>query len=140
MPHTTRVLVIHPNGNTFTSRNRAQGLVESGRAYWRDLAKSVLVIISSTDDEESNGYEYGGKQSYDRRATETRVDPRNGTPFEAAKESIDRTAIPVREAGGAKVMQLKPLRDRRTGGTHAPRPDRLWHPAQKNKGGYRQGF
>lgn len=128
MPHTTRVLVIHPNGETYASRNRAESLVEADRAYWRDLSKTVLVILSLSDDTPNDGYEYGGKKSYNRRDTAEACDLRNRAIIRVPIEERDRTLIPVRQAGGAKVMQLKPKTDRRTGGAHTPRRMNLYRP------------
>jgi len=126
------VLVIHPNGTLIEKRARVAHLTETvpPRAYWRDLAKTVLVIVSTKDDEPIGAYEYGGKKSYNGRATQLIVHGRNGVITEAPIEDIDRTGIPVRQAGGAKVMQLKALKDRRTTGQHVPRHDRLWRPAR----------
>lgn len=123
------VLVYHPDGTFYAQRPRVLHLVDNGRAYWRDLAKTVLVMLRFNDDQPNNGYEYGGKKSYDPYATCDKKDPRTGTYYEAATEEIDRTHIPVREAGGATVLQLKPKMDRRTTGAYATSMhDRLWRP------------
>jgi hypothetical protein len=133
MPHTNSVLVHHPNGTFFAQRSRVEHLTETKppRAYWRDLAKTNLVILSSSADAASDGYEYGGKRSLDRFATVTKIDPRTGVAFETAAEKLDRTQTPVRLAGGQKVLQLKPLSDRRTAGYHVSRQDKLWRPERK---------
>lgn len=113
------VLVIHANGATsITKRARAQGVVANGRAYWRDRARTVLVMIKSTDDTPADGYEYGGTCSLDLQAT---------------GEQIDKTLTPVRDAGGHTVLQLRPMIDRRTRGYAATRRDSLWRPARRDR-------
>lgn len=134
MPHTTSVLVIHPNGQTYTSQNRAQRTVDAQRGYWFDSSKTKLIVLSGDDDLRSDGYEYGGKRSYARHLSNRACDLRTRTEIDVPVELRDKTGIPVREPGGASVMQLKPLRDRRTTtGQHTPRHDRLWRPAKQRQ-------
>lgn len=122
------IRVIHPDGEAFATPARAQRIVDSGRGYWRNLAKTILVINAFADDEPNNGYEYGGKKSYNRRDTAEACDLRNRAIIRVPIEERDRTLIPIRQAGGAKVMQLKPKTDRRTGGAHTPRRMNLYRP------------
>jgi hypothetical protein len=123
------VLVVHSNGATsIAKRSRAIGVVDAGRAYWRDPAKTVLIMLRSTDDRPNDGYEYGGKRSYSRQLSVDACDLRTRQIIKVPVEQRDKTQIPVREPGGAKVMQLKPLVDRRTTGQHIPKRDRLWRP------------
>lgn len=124
------VLVIHPNGTLIEKKSRVLVLAETGRGYWRDPAKTVFVLLGVTDDRPTSGYEYGGKKSYNHRASVECCDLNSRTVIRVPVESRDRTKIPVREAGGAKVMQLKPLTNRRTEGQHLSRRDRLWRPAR----------
>lgn len=129
MPHTNSIKVEHPNGIFYAQRARVLHLVELGRAYWKYPDQTVLVILSCKDDEPANGYEYGGKKSYDRHAAIEACDLSTRKVFAVGpRERLDRTGIPVREPGGAKVLQLKPLYDRRTTGQHVKRSDRLYHP------------
>lgn len=131
MPHTNSILVLHPDGTFFAQRAKVQHLADNKRAYWQDLAKTILVIVRSTDDQPNNGYEYGGKKSYDRYAVVIKRDERTGVPYKTTSEHIDRTLTPVRDAGGQQVMQLKPKMDRRTSGYAATRRDRLWRPGRQ---------
>jgi hypothetical protein len=132
MPHTTSVLVQHSNGAiSYASRGRAQAAVDSGVAYWSDQhTRTKLVMLRSADGDNQaiDGYEYGGKKSYSRDLTVEAWDVRTQTSIRVPVETQDRTGIPVREPGGAKVMQLKPMRIRRTSGQHVTRRDRLWRP------------
>lgn len=123
------VLVIHSNGATsIAKRARAQVAVEKCRAYWRDPAKTVLVMLPYTPEVSSPDKEYGGKKSYAGRFSVRACDMRTRTEIDVPVEFKDKTLIPVREPGGAKVMQLKPLKDRRTTGRHISQHDQLWRP------------
>jgi len=104
---------------------------QNGVAYWSDLARTKLVMLKSTDDQPSEGYEYGGKASYDPQASVSYCDLRTGTVIHVPDEHRDKTLIPVRQAGGQKVMQLKPLVDRHSHGDSSARPDKLWRPERK---------
>lgn len=138
MAHTTAhkysVLVEHPNGILYISRTAAEAKADGVRAYWKDFAKTVLVIVPDDDAGTANGYEYGGKKSYNGKLTVEAFDSRNQTRIRVPIENLDRTGVPVREPGGAKVMQLKPLTNRKSTGCHIPRPDRLWRPSARDIG------
>ncbi len=131
MPHTNSVLVMHPNGSTYTQRPRAQSLVDNKRAYWRDSTKTVLIIVPAEEPQRNDNYEYVGKHSMDKYATRRFRDKRTGVDIEVPKEFIDRTQIPVREAGGQKVMQLAPKSDRRGAGRATHFRDSLWRPGRR---------
>lgn len=128
MSHTTAVKVIHPNGELFISRKAADIKVEKGRAYWRDLAKTVLVLIATPEAEPASNYEYGGRLSWDPGMIVQAYDGRTNSFYDAPVEFPDRTLIPVRQPGGQKIMQLKPLNDRHSTGHRLSRHDDLWRP------------
>jgi hypothetical protein len=124
------VLVIHSNGATSVAkRARANAVVAAGHAYWRDPARTVLVILKSTDDRPNDGYEYGGKKSFSRHPTVQYCDIQTRAVISVPVGFQDRTGIVVQEPGGSQVMQLKPLEDRRGPGRHITMPpDRLGRP------------
>lgn len=133
MSHTTNspIRIIHPNGQHFATVVRAERIVRSGGGYYRDLAKTTVVILSPADDKANPNYEYVGKHSCDRFAVKAAIDPRTNLVIQKPIEVIDRTLIPVRQSGGQKVMQLAPLRHRRARGTVGGKEDRLWHPSRR---------
>jgi hypothetical protein len=128
------VLVIHADGSvSHAKKERARIAVENGVAYFSDRAETKLIMLKSTDDTPINpGYEYGGKKSYAGRLTARACDRRTRTEYDVPIEYRDRTQTPVREAGGAKTFQLKPLVDKRSSGRHITMPeDKLWRPSRK---------
>lgn len=139
MPHNNSILVIHPDGEFYAQRARVAHLPEAGKAYWRDPGKTVLIILKSTDDQPSNGYEYVGRQSIDRFAIKKVVDLRTNISYDVPREKLDRTMIPVREPGGQRVMQWVPKVDRHASGRASKREDRLWHPGRCSNGMRRSG-
>lgn len=134
MPHTTSILVVHTNGAiSYVTRARAQAAAERNPpvAYWSDRSQTKLVMLKSTPEQADPNYEYGGKKSYDGRASKpSYCDRQTRTVVHRPIEHQDRSGIPVREAGGQKVLQLKPLADRKSSGRHVTRQDRLWHPGR----------
>jgi hypothetical protein len=112
-------MVVHANNATsVASLARAQGAVDSGVAFWKTPARHVLIMRRADADKPAIGYEYRSARS---------VDPGQ------AGEKLDRTGIPVREFGGQQTMQLRPLRNRRTGGQHVSRKVTLWRPELAKK-------
>lgn len=134
MPHTNSILVIHPNGTFYAQRNKVAHIGDNPkRGYWQDIGKTVLVLLSVKDDEPANGYEYGGAKSYDRRATAEACDLRCKTVIRVPMEERDRTGIPVRQPGGAQVMQLKPLGNKKRGMSGGLPEDKLWRPERRKR-------
>ena len=128
------ILVMHPDGTFYARRKNVEHLADNIRGYWRDPAKRILVIIRSNDDRPNPGYEYGGSLSLDRTATRKACDILTHQVIDIPIEIEDRTQIPVRQAGGSTVMQLHPLRNRRsTRSVHSPNNDKLQRrqPAQR---------
>jgi hypothetical protein len=126
LPHTNSVKVLHPDGEFFAQRHRVEYLADNVRGYWRDPAKTVLVVLRSTDDAPANGYEYGGRISLDRKATAKACDLLTRRIIDIPIVQYDRTQLPVSQVGGATVMQMAPLRDHRsTRSQHSPRHDKL---------------
>lgn len=130
------IKVIHPDGIAFVTLRRAERAIESGAAIWRDRAKTTIRIISREEDQPNSDYEYGGKKSYNRRACVQCCDLRTHSVIDIPVEHKDRTGIPVREPGGAKVLQLKELTDRRTSGMHTPNHDKLYRPGLRRTSAY----
>jgi hypothetical protein len=117
-----KVLVVHSNGaSSLAKRSRAQAVVDAGLGYWaKNSKRDVLIMRKSTDDAPVKDYEYRGAFSFDSHA------PRD--------DERDQTGIPVQQAGGQKVMQLRKLRNRRSQGWHITKPeDPLWRPERKRK-------